>query len=113
MTLAISLAFMYRLLEMVAMAHAGGTFRERFLRWAAWSRALALGLVALALLSFIPMMGGLLETFLYRGGMNLASFLTPFLALITAGIVYMVSAVFAIIGFLDLKVNKETRGGVV
>ncbi len=111
LALSTSFALMYFLLEMVAMAHAGGTFGERFLRWSAWTRALALGLVALALLSFLPMMAGLLEAFIYRGGVNPASFLTPFLALIAGGIAYMLSAVFAMIGFLDLKVNKETGSG--
>lgn len=111
LTLSASFAFMYVLLEIVAMVHAGGTFGERFLRWSAWTKALAFSLLALALLSFLPMIGGLLEAFFYSGNVNLASFLTPFIALGAAGIAYIISTVFAMIGFLDLKVNKETRSG--
>lgn len=105
LALSISLAIMHQLFEIVAMAHAGGTFGEKFLNWSAWAKALAIGLSTLALLSFLPLASALFEAFRGRE-LSLMSFAIPLIGLIVGGVSYIMSTLFAMIGFLDLKVNR-------
>ena len=98
---------LFTLSEIIVLSHASGAFNERFLKWSAWMKAIALSLMILGFVSFMPAIGDLLKS-LILGKMALASIFLSLISILISAILYVTASIFATIGFLDLriKVNK-------
>ncbi len=101
---------LFTLLEIIALSHASGAFNERFLKWSAWTKATSLSLMILGFASFIPAIGDLLKNLVLEK-MTLTSIFLPLVSILLGTILYVIASIFAMIGFLDLrvKVNKYTE----
>lgn len=101
---------LFTLSEIIALSHASGAFNERFLKWSAWTKAIALSLIILGFASFIPAIGDLLKSLISKE-IALTSIFLPLTSLSLGAILYVIASIFAMIGFLDLrvKVNKYTE----
>lgn len=109
------LMVLFTLSEIIGMAQAGAAFNQRFLRWSAWARAFSLALLAMSIITLVPLFLTLLRAIFSGEGLEIGGLLAPVSFLILAGITYLTSTVLAVIGFLDLhiKVNKGTEVKVI
>lgn len=106
---------LFTLSEIIGMAQAGAAFNQRFLRWSAWARAFSLALLAMSIITIVPLFLNLLRVIFSGEGLEVGGLLAPISFIILAGIAYLTSTVLAMIGFLDLriKVNKGTEVKVI